>query len=424
VEMAIDPAIAPGETIDRDAGKSGLRLLMDTQVSLEKVRIAVGNRVSALERMADDVTPDVTRTYIALHADLNGWEEKIEKLMADELDGYPVFEAWLGHVKGIGPALASQMLAMLMRPLPERGPSTWYKAAGLFPELIGQDGKILDLTSATPEEIEGATSPAAPGPGRARRAAVLPPAPALPVERRDVVRAQRRLLSTGLQPAQRASRRAARRRQQVAPDPDRSGRAVGHNQAVPGSPVGDVERSRADQRHAPGVRARRAQAPPLHRPAALGREGENLMRGTLYLKDTVSFGVGTFDHVEVLIPAPGADRTQAFRALANDLPFAPGKTLVVVAGEFAALTVEHQPERPKPTPENPFEGMNADALHERRKAIVAQNEEIGARFRSARNPDTAQVLVGLMASLAGDLAQIDEALAALEAQPGDAAASR
>jgi hypothetical protein len=48
---------------------------------------------------------------------------------------WPVYQEWLCHVKGIGPSLAGQMLALLLPPIPSKGPSSWYKAAGLAPEL-------------------------------------------------------------------------------------------------------------------------------------------------------------------------------------------------------------------------------------------------------------------------------------------------
>lgn len=124
-------------TIERtERPDSGLKLLHGTQISLEKARIQVGNRVSALERDADWTTSDIGVLYAELHAALEGWEERLERAMAREASAYPVWDAWLSHVRGIGPGLASQLLAMLLPPLPDRGPSTWFKAAGLTVEQI------------------------------------------------------------------------------------------------------------------------------------------------------------------------------------------------------------------------------------------------------------------------------------------------
>ncbi len=133
-------------TVTREvtSDQAGLKLLHDTQVSLEKLRISVGNRASALEREADWSTSDVGRVYGELHRSLDDWEARIEELMARETARFPVWGAWLSHVKGIGPGLGSQLLAMLLPPLPDRGPSTWYKAAGLTVERVTRTGGLTD----------------------------------------------------------------------------------------------------------------------------------------------------------------------------------------------------------------------------------------------------------------------------------------
>ena len=112
-----------------------LNLLHGTQVSIEKTRIAAGNRVNAIVRGADYAPTPVTELYEELWHDLERWETRIEKAMAGEAANFKVWDTWLSHVRGIGPGLASQMLAMLLPPLAERGPSTWYKAGGLNTEL-------------------------------------------------------------------------------------------------------------------------------------------------------------------------------------------------------------------------------------------------------------------------------------------------
>lgn len=110
-----------------------LRLLYDTQVSVQKLRISLGNRVSALERGVDSVELPTPQVYADLAAMAEGMESRINKAIAAELKMYPVWDSWLSHVRGIGPLLAGQMLSLLLPPLEERGPSTWYKAAGLAP---------------------------------------------------------------------------------------------------------------------------------------------------------------------------------------------------------------------------------------------------------------------------------------------------
>ena len=119
--------------------RSALKLFHGTQVSLEKIRIQVGNRISALDRGDDSVDDPVLAEYRALHTTLEDFEKRFEKLMTTEAETFPVYDAWLRHVKGIGPGLSAQLLAMLLPPLVDRGPSTWYKAGGLTPsEIDGQ----------------------------------------------------------------------------------------------------------------------------------------------------------------------------------------------------------------------------------------------------------------------------------------------
>lgn len=131
-----DHAEASGTSGDDgySVGVSVLRLMHDTQVSLEKMRIQVGNRVAALNVGADQVADETTMAYMRLHEILKIQEADFELVMAKHAAAHPVWP-WLGSVRGIGPALGSQMLSMLLPPLEDRGPSTWYKAAGLTVEL-------------------------------------------------------------------------------------------------------------------------------------------------------------------------------------------------------------------------------------------------------------------------------------------------
>lgn len=114
--------------------KSPLRYLLDTQISIEKLRIGMGNRVSAMTLGVDENAAPVPSIYERLHTMANDMEAEVDKAIAAELRAWPVYEAWLSHVRGIGPALAGQMLAFLLPPIPTKGPSSWYKAAGLAPE--------------------------------------------------------------------------------------------------------------------------------------------------------------------------------------------------------------------------------------------------------------------------------------------------
>lgn len=114
---------------------SPLRYLYDASVSIEKQRIAMNNRIKAIERGADDMIDEIPPVYGVLLGQYENMEHTLDTAMLEELrKRYPIYNEWLRHVKGIGPALASQLLALLLPPLEDRGPSTWYKAAGLYGE--------------------------------------------------------------------------------------------------------------------------------------------------------------------------------------------------------------------------------------------------------------------------------------------------
>jgi hypothetical protein len=115
-------------------GLSPLRHLHNTQVSLEKFRISLGNRVSAISRGVDGAERPVPEIYERLHQMAADMESEIDRAIASELENWPVYNEWLRYVKGIGSGLAGQMLSLLLPPIPEKGPSSWYRAAGLVAE--------------------------------------------------------------------------------------------------------------------------------------------------------------------------------------------------------------------------------------------------------------------------------------------------
>ena len=107
-----------------------------TQRSLEKLRVEMGNRKSALDRGVDTAEGETEDYYERLNVALEGFEREAETLMAAELVHYPVWDFWLRHVKGIGDGLSAQLLSMLLPPIPEKAVSSWYKAGGLAPEVL------------------------------------------------------------------------------------------------------------------------------------------------------------------------------------------------------------------------------------------------------------------------------------------------
>lgn len=106
-----------------------------TRMSLQKVRIGLGNRVDASRRGVDDNLDVVTDVYDKIRLQAEEWEGELNRVSAKQLETFPVWDHWLRHVKGIGPLLAVQMLALLHTPQPNRGPSTWSKAAGMNPSV-------------------------------------------------------------------------------------------------------------------------------------------------------------------------------------------------------------------------------------------------------------------------------------------------
>ncbi len=108
--------------------------MYDTSRQIEHMRVAMGNRVGAIERGDDVVIEEMPPVYARLLQQLVDMEGLLDDALTEELRKIPVYREWLQHVKGIGPALSSQVLALLLPPLANRGPSTWYKAAGLVPE--------------------------------------------------------------------------------------------------------------------------------------------------------------------------------------------------------------------------------------------------------------------------------------------------
>ena len=112
---------------------SPLRHLHGTQVSVEKLRIALGNRAAAIKSGADDANRPVPKIYTDLTEGLLALEQQVDRAIAKELETWPVYTNWMVHVRGIGPGLSGQLLALLLPPTMEHGPSSWYKAAGLVP---------------------------------------------------------------------------------------------------------------------------------------------------------------------------------------------------------------------------------------------------------------------------------------------------
>jgi len=114
-----------------------LRTLVDLRDrQVQKARIQFGNRLSALDRQADTDAADGNQREI-----LQRWFTRFEELEAD-LDSdikatvreEPIFE-YISAVKGIGPSLAAQMIAMIDIRRANTVSALWrYAGQGVTPE--------------------------------------------------------------------------------------------------------------------------------------------------------------------------------------------------------------------------------------------------------------------------------------------------
>ena len=121
--------------------KAALKGLVETSASLEKARVGLGNRISALERGVDVATENVPPIYGEIELALEALEDMIDVAIEDAVNKFPVYNLWLRHVKGIGPTLAAQMLAFLLPPKDGLGVGTWFKASGLAPQRREEQGQ-------------------------------------------------------------------------------------------------------------------------------------------------------------------------------------------------------------------------------------------------------------------------------------------
>lgn len=99
--------------------------LVHLQAIMERARISAHNQNLHIE---DEEVLTLTQDIEGL---LALQEERVEQFMAMAVKQHPTW-SWLESVKGIGPQTASLMLSYLFPPSPDKGPSAWYKAAGLY----------------------------------------------------------------------------------------------------------------------------------------------------------------------------------------------------------------------------------------------------------------------------------------------------
>lgn len=112
---------------------SSFRMIYNTSRSLEKFRIQLSNRLSAVDRTVDEIDAEALALYERLDSLIRSEEIAVDKMLSSRLPSFPVYDYWLKHVRGIGPSLSAHMLGMLITPRSDLGPSIWYSAAGLVP---------------------------------------------------------------------------------------------------------------------------------------------------------------------------------------------------------------------------------------------------------------------------------------------------
>ena len=110
-----------------------LTRLVHLQAILERGRISADNQKRGVE------DEEVLALYDEMGRELAGLEERVESVMAQRVKQHPAWP-WLSKVKGVGPQMAALLLAYLLPPKPEYGPSSWYKAGGLY-VIQGEDGQ-------------------------------------------------------------------------------------------------------------------------------------------------------------------------------------------------------------------------------------------------------------------------------------------
>lgn len=104
-----------------------LAALARTHAVIERARISVNN-----QSKAPYLTDEQRLYYREIAEVMEALEERCEKQLAKLVKQHPTWH-WLSQVKGIGPQTAALLLGYLLPPRADKGPSSWYKAAGLAP---------------------------------------------------------------------------------------------------------------------------------------------------------------------------------------------------------------------------------------------------------------------------------------------------
>ena len=85
-----------------------LGLLVRQYYSIQKVRIQMGRRVSAYDRLGYDVG-----FCREIHAQLLDMEKRLGGVIKQKVADEPIYEGWLKHVRGIGHILSAVVVARI-----------------------------------------------------------------------------------------------------------------------------------------------------------------------------------------------------------------------------------------------------------------------------------------------------------------------
>ncbi len=111
-----------------------LKELQQNARTLERTRIQISNRMGSVQRGDHTVYAEVADINALILEEIAKLEKMVDVALAEALYEHPLWDAWLSGLYGVGRSVMPQILALLLPPLPDRGPSTWFKAAGLIPE--------------------------------------------------------------------------------------------------------------------------------------------------------------------------------------------------------------------------------------------------------------------------------------------------
>jgi len=94
--------------------KSPLRIAVETFYDVQKLRIAVGNRLVAMKKLQGLGDEEIRRTGLHWIFDqLKTLEEEAGAMIAEEVERHPLWENYLRFVKGIGPTFAGALIGII-----------------------------------------------------------------------------------------------------------------------------------------------------------------------------------------------------------------------------------------------------------------------------------------------------------------------